>query len=289
MIQFVPAPAIICPGAGNTVLPLLGVRPDSDQHVNFDHTFGAPHCAAPLSPEMQDAISRFENLNIGKGGDLIPDQLVQDINLLLSAVRSGPLCHLTIAFRPALQRASIFDEPVVPQLTASILSKADEAVRHGNVELARAAGCLVGMAVADGIGHNYEFLPVQDEPSLQGPYFEFPCAADSSGTFDPRGHLHGRLNRFRIRRGQWTDDTSMAMCLADSILIRGGYDGTSARTWYWNWWFNGLNNAFRLDFDRPSVESIGLGGNIARHSPTAPLKHSTQTLAPARPEFPAHI
>lgn len=27
------------------------------------------------------------------------------------------------------------------------------------------------------------------------------------------------FNRFGIKAGQWTDDTSMALCLADSLLV----------------------------------------------------------------------
>ena len=29
---------------------------------------------------------------------------------------------------------------------------------------------------------------------------------------------------FNLAPGQWTDDTSMALCLAESLLYRGGFD-----------------------------------------------------------------
>ena len=211
------------------------------------------------------------------------EQLIQNVKLLLETIRSGPLGTLDIAYRPALQRASIFDSPVSPQITNAILDKSTDAVSSGHILLARAIGCLVGMAVADGIGHFFEFLPVQDKPSVNGPYFEFPCISSPDGSGSERGHFHGALNRFRIRRGQWTDDTSMGMCLADSILVCGCYDGTSARAWYWNWWNNGLNNAFRLDFDRENVESIGLGSNIARQWPSHSFQPSYDQYSETRP------
>lgn len=71
----------------------------------------------------------------------------------------------------------------------------------------------------------------------------------------------GALNEFGMKLGQWTDDTSMGLCLADSLLVRRGYDGSDLRARFWNWWFCGYNNAFRFDPER-SV-SVGLGGNIS--------------------------
>lgn len=105
---------------------------------------------------------------------------------------------------------------------------------------------MVGMAVADSIGHMFEFLPV--------------CGSGSR--FDPETlECIGVLNRFRLKNGQWTDDTSMGLCLSDSLLVREGYDGADMRVRFWNWWFRGYNNAFRLDPKRS--KSVGLGGNIS--------------------------
>ena len=68
-------------------------------------------------------------------------------------------------------------------------------------------------------------------------------------------------------QGQWTDDASMGSCLADSLLTQNGYNGSNIRIWFWNWWNNGLNNAFRKDFESRSALfsfskslSVGLGG-----------------------------
>eukprot|EP00656_Telonema_subtile_P057098 TRINITY_DN9312_c0_g2_i1.p1 TRINITY_DN9312_c0_g2~~TRINITY_DN9312_c0_g2_i1.p1 ORF type:complete len:331 (+),score=44.87 TRINITY_DN9312_c0_g2_i1:133-1125(+) len=67
----------------------------------------------------------------------------------------------------------------------------------------------------------------------------------------------------QLKPGQWTDDTSMALCLADSLLT-GEYNGTDLRVRFWNWWHRGLNNGLRNDSDRTSRRSIGLGMNIGK-------------------------
>jgi ADP-ribosyl-[dinitrogen reductase] hydrolase len=54
----------------------------------------------------------------------------------------------------------------------------------------------------------------------------------------------------------------MALCLADSLLQEGGFCGSSARLFFWQWWFEGCNNAFR--HDRGKEHSVGLGGNISQ-------------------------
>eukprot|EP01127_Copromyxa_protea_P006651 TRINITY_DN1665_c0_g1_i1.p1 TRINITY_DN1665_c0_g1~~TRINITY_DN1665_c0_g1_i1.p1 ORF type:complete len:318 (+),score=57.15 TRINITY_DN1665_c0_g1_i1:2686-3639(+) len=66
-----------------------------------------------------------------------------------------------------------------------------------------------------------------------------------------------------MKKGQWSDDTSMAWCLADTIANRG-YKGSDVRKRYWNWQAEGLNNCFRKDPEREKRNSFGLGYNIAK-------------------------
>jgi ADP-ribosyl-[dinitrogen reductase] hydrolase len=101
------------------------------------------------------------------------------------------------------------------------------------------------MAVADSVGAPLEFIPVGKRGSK----------------FDPKTlKVTGEFNKFSLKPGQWTDDTSMGLCLADSLLACGTYDGSDIRVRFWNWWNRGYNNAFRRDKDRH--KSVGLGGNI---------------------------
>jgi ADP-ribosylglycohydrolase len=68
-----------------------------------------------------------------------------------------------------------------------------------------------------------------------------------------------------LKPGQWTDDASMGLCLADSLIALGGeFNGSDQRVRYWNWWFRGMNNSFRRDDERYPPCSVGLGGNISK-------------------------
>lgn len=63
----------------------------------------------------------------------------------------------------------------------------------------RFLGCLVGLAVGDAVGTSVEFQP--------------------PGTFEPVTDMVGG-GPFDLEPGQWTDDTSMALCLAESLVER---------------------------------------------------------------------
>merc|ERR1719410_2907875 len=110
-------------------------------------------------------------------------------------------------------------------------------------------GSMCGMAVGDALGHAFEFMPTQDTPGSA--YFDLKTL-----------RFHGESNAFRLERGQWTDDASMGLCMADSLILRRGFDGSDMRIRFWCWWNRGYNNAFRKDSRRSS--SVGLGGNIAK-------------------------
>jgi ADP-ribosyl-[dinitrogen reductase] hydrolase len=62
----------------------------------------------------------------------------------------------------------------------------------------RYRGCLVGLAVGDALGTTLEFEP--------------------RGSFPPLIDMIGG-GPFRLAPGQWTDDTSMALCLAHSCCL----------------------------------------------------------------------
>lgn len=65
----------------------------------------------------------------------------------------------------------------------------------------RAVGALLGLAVGDAVGTTLEFK--------------------RPGTFEPITDMVGG-GPFRLPAGAWTDDTSMALCLAESIVDTGG-------------------------------------------------------------------
>jgi ADP-ribosyl-[dinitrogen reductase] hydrolase len=73
---------------------------------------------------------------------------------------------------------------------------------------------LLGLAAGDAVGATVEFCP-------RG---SFPAVTDMVGG-----------GKFSLEAGQWTDDTSMALCLATSILERNGFDAGDQMTRYWRW------------------------------------------------------
>ena len=78
----------------------------------------------------------------------------------------------------------------------------------------RFRGCLLGRAVGDAIGTTVEFR--------------------QRGTFEPLKDMIGG-GPFRLLPGQWTDDTSMALCLATSLVERSGFDPVDQMRRYCRW------------------------------------------------------
>merc|ERR1740117_260617 len=109
-------------------------------------------------------------------------------------------------------------------------------------------GSLCGMGVGDALGHMFEFIPTENTSVS---YFDLNTLK-----------FHGQRNKFRLKLGQWTDDCAMGLCMADSLILRGGHDGSDMRARFWCWWNRGYNNAFRLEGGR--TDSVGLGGNISK-------------------------
>ena len=106
-------------------------------------------------------------------------------------------------------------------------------------------GSMLGMVIADSMGHRYEFLPVRYDKI----------------TLEDMGKGYG--GRFQLLPGQWTDDTSMGLCLADSLIVKNGeYDAHDLMHRFLCWWYYGYNNAFRFDNTRSA--SVGLGGQISQ-------------------------
>jgi ADP-ribosyl-[dinitrogen reductase] hydrolase len=94
--------------------------------------------------------------------------------------------------------------------------------------LSRYRGCLLGLAVGDALGTTLEFT--------------------SPGTFTPIDDLIGG-GPFQLKPGQWTDDTSMALCLATSLIERHGFDPIDQLERYVRWWRDGYLSSTGTCFD----------------------------------------
>ena len=69
-----------------------------------------------------------------------------------------------------------------------------------------------------------------------------------AGTFDPITDMVGG-GVFGLEPGQWTDDTSMALCLADSLLAQGRYDSFDVMERYDRWYKEGYRSSTGTCFD----------------------------------------
>lgn len=94
--------------------------------------------------------------------------------------------------------------------------------------LKRFSGCLLGLAVGDAVGTTVEFK--------------------ERGTFPPVTNMVGH-GPFSLQAGEWTDDTSMALCLATSLLEMYGFDATDQMERYLRWYEDGYLSSNGRCFD----------------------------------------
>jgi len=97
-----------------------------------------------------------------------------------------------------------------------------------NMDKTRFHGCLLGLAVGDAVGTTVEFMP-------RG---SFPKMTDMVGG-----------GPFHLKAGQWTDDTSMALCLTISLIEKKGFDPSDQMDRYWDWYKNGYMSSADICFD----------------------------------------
>jgi ADP-ribosyl-[dinitrogen reductase] hydrolase len=91
----------------------------------------------------------------------------------------------------------------------------------------RASGCLLGLAVGDALGTTLEFT--------------------RPGGFEPITDMLGG-GPFGLQAGEWTDDTSMALCLAESLVLHG-FDPKDQIERYIRWWKEGHMSSTGRCFD----------------------------------------
>lgn len=94
--------------------------------------------------------------------------------------------------------------------------------------LDRYQGSLLGLAIGDALGAPIEFRP--------------PGTFTLITTFQGGG-THG------LEPGQWTDDTSLALCLAESLIKRKGFDPKDQMERYLKWYREGYLSCVGHCFD----------------------------------------
>lgn len=92
----------------------------------------------------------------------------------------------------------------------------------------RYRGALLGLAAGDALGTTLEFR--------------------TPGSFTPITDMVGG-GPFGLAPGQWTDDTSMALCLAESLVECRGFDARDQMERYVRWWREGYLSSTGRCFD----------------------------------------
>ncbi|WP_457329273.1 ADP-ribosylglycohydrolase family protein [Rhizobacter sp. P5_C2] len=114
--------------------------------------------------------------------------------------------------------------------------------------LDRYRGCLLGLACGDAVGTTLEFR--------------------RRGSFEPITDMVGG-GPFGLKAGEWTDDTSMALCLATSLVERRGFDAEDQMNRYVNWWHHGYLSSTGACFDIGITVSAALQRYLQTRNPLA--------------------
>lgn len=108
----------------------------------------------------------------------------------------------------------------------------------------RYRGCLLGLAAGDALGTTLEFK--------------------RPGSFEPISDIVGG-GPFHLLPGQWTDDTSMALCLAESLIETGKFDPIHQLETYCRWESRGHFSVKGYCFDIGNTTHSAL--ESYRHNP----------------------
>lgn len=114
--------------------------------------------------------------------------------------------------------------------------------------LARYRGCLLGLACGDAVGTTLEF--------------------GERGTFEPLTDMVGG-GPFGLKPGDWTDDTSMALCLATSLVECNEFDADDQMRRYCRWQDEGYLSSNGRCFDIGNTVSAALARYRAMGDPMA--------------------
>jgi ADP-ribosylglycohydrolase len=125
----------------------------------------------------------------------------------------------------------------------------------------RFRGSLLGLAVGDAVGTTVDNMP--------------------RGSFPPVTDMVGG-GRFSLLAGQWTDDTSMALILAESLIEKGAFDPMHQGSRYWKWYQSGHLSSTGLCFN----VGVTVRGAVSKFNPVPDRRRPAEE--PIRP-FPGSV
>ena len=101
----------------------------------------------------------------------------------------------------------------------------------------KVVGSLIGLAVGDAMGAPYEFM--------------------TQGYAVKNDYIEGGVHDVTI--GEWTDDTSMALCLAQSLIDNDGFNAKDQMNKYLSWYIDGYFSTRSHCFDIGNTVARALG------------------------------
>lgn len=109
-------------------------------------------------------------------------------------------------------------------------------------------GSFVGLAIGDALGVPLEFH-LRDE----------------------MGHVQDMIGKgpFNLNPGEWTDDTSMALCIADSLIHQHNFDATDIMQNFVKWWQTGFMSHNGRCFDIGRTTQVALENFLKTGDPYA--------------------
>ncbi|GJL81812.1 MAG: ADP-ribosylglycohydrolase [marine bacterium B5-7] len=114
--------------------------------------------------------------------------------------------------------------------------------------VSRYQGALLGLAVGDALGTTLEFK--------------------QPGSFVPIDNMIGG-GPFGLRPGEWTDDTSMALCLVESLLEKENFDAKDQMDRYVRWYKQGYLSSTGRCFDIGTTVRNALDKYLQNNNPFA--------------------
>ncbi len=228
--------------------PYDGYLPESVQHVRRpipDHGVPrAPEHMAEILAELDGALRAGRRVyvhcraGIGRTGTVVACHLVEGGLSGEQALR-----RLNDLWKQSDRSDTWPEVPETQEQYAYVrdwVSRADPTSAPEVMDAARTLrerfqGALVGLAVGDALAAHTQFR--------------------KPGTFPPVGDLLGG-GPFDLPRGAWTDDTAMALLLAESLIERDGFDARDQVDRYARWQREGYGSS--------TGQCVGISANVAR-------------------------
>jgi ADP-ribosyl-[dinitrogen reductase] hydrolase len=167
----------------------------------------------------------------------------RDFVLNWQAPVPGRQLPVTGGMSAALARQPTAGAPADSDVPAADPMQAPDVLDAARTLRERFQGALMGLAVGDALAAHTQFR--------------------KPGSFAAVGDLLGG-GPFDLPRGAWTDDTAMALLLAESLLERGGFDAHDQVQRFARWQREGYGSA--------TGQCVGIAANVARALATAQYK-----------------